>query len=193
MKPGAGPATPSRLARLRAALDRLLAGIVMAIVMALTALIVLGALFRYLGQALVWYDEVAAVGLVWLTYYGSALAAARGAHIGFPGLVNALPPALRVAATLFGEACTIFFFVLLARTGLEVFEVLEGDHLVSLPAVPQQLAQSAVPIGAALFILAELLRLPEVLREASGAGFVDHEIKEALGAEAVEPAGERRA
>lgn len=165
----------------RAAFERALEAVVMALVALLTLLIVLGALFRYAGQALVWYDEVASVGLVWLTYYGSALAAARGAHIGFPGLVNAMPPGLRVAATLLGELCILVFFALLAWTGMEVSAVLEGDHLVSLPWVPQQLVQSVIPIGAVLFIVAELLRLPEVLRDAWGAGFVDHEIKEALG------------
>lgn len=171
-------ATP--LQQARAAFERVLEVIVMALVALLTLLIVLGALFRYAGQGLVWYDEVASVGLVWLTYYGSALAAARGAHIGFPGLVNAMPPALRVAATLFGELCILVFFALLAWTGIEVFTVLEGDHLVSLPQVPQQLVQSVIPIGAVLFIVAELLRLPDALRDAWGSGFVDHEIKEAL-------------
>ncbi|MFD2030200.1 TRAP transporter small permease [Ancylobacter dichloromethanicus] len=56
---------------------------------ALTGIIVLGFVFRALGLSLVWYDEIASIGLCWLTYYGSALAALRGAHIGFPGIVNA--------------------------------------------------------------------------------------------------------
>ena len=52
--------------------------------------------------------------------------------------------------------------------------------MVSLPEVPTQLTQSAIPIGAVLFIIAEALRLPEILHDARTTGFVDLEIKEAL-------------
>ena len=35
--------------------------------------------------------------------------------------------------------------------------------------------QSVIPIGAVLFIIAELLSLPELLRQARGRGIVDHD------------------
>lgn len=171
------------LRTLREALQWLLEAIVVLLVVALTAIIVAGFVFRYLGHSLVWYDEMASIGLVWLTYYGAALAALKGAHIGFPGIVNAFPPGARVAVTLLAEACVFLFFIVLAWTGFDVLMVLQGDTMVSLPSVPLTVTQSAVPIGAVLFIIAEALRLPEVLREARESGFVDHEIKEALEAE----------
>jgi TRAP-type C4-dicarboxylate transport system permease small subunit len=124
---------------------------------------------------------VASIGLVWLTYYGAALGALKGAHIGFPGIVNAMPPGLRLPAALFAEACVFLFFGLLLYTGWEVLMILQGMTLVSLPSVPVQFTQSVIPIGAALFIIAEALRLPEVIADARGGGFVDHELKEALG------------
>jgi TRAP-type C4-dicarboxylate transport system permease small subunit len=170
----------SPFALLRTGLERALEAVTVALVVALTGLIIAGAVFRYLGASLVWYDEVASIGLVWLTYYGSALAALKGAHIGFPGIVNALPPTARLAATLFAEACVFAFFAVLAWTGWEVLMILEGDTLVSLPWVPLQFTQSVIPVGAVLFMLAEALRLPEVIRDAMGEGFVDHELKEAL-------------
>ncbi len=154
--------------------------IVIALVGALTALVICGAAFRYAGHALDWYDEVAEVGLVWLTYYGAALAALRGAHIGVPGLVNALPPRIRVVMTLIAEGFVFLFFGVLAFTGFEVLTVLSGDHLVSLPQIPLVLTQSVIPIGAVLFIIAETFRLPQVLRDAAGSGFADIELKEAL-------------
>ncbi len=76
------------LKSLRAGFERLLELIVVVLVVALTTLVVCGAAFRYVGHSLTWYDEVASIGLVWLTYYGSALAALKGSHIGVPGLVN---------------------------------------------------------------------------------------------------------
>ena len=48
----------------------------------------LGVVFRTLGASLVWYDEVASVLLAWLTFYGSALASVKRAHIGCPELVE---------------------------------------------------------------------------------------------------------
>jgi TRAP-type C4-dicarboxylate transport system permease small subunit len=166
--------------RLRAAFERLLEWVVVALVAALTLLVIAGAAFRYGGHALAWYDELAEVGLVWLTYYGAALAALRGAHIGVPGLVNALPPRWRVALTVLAEGFVFLFFGVLAITGFEVLSVLRGDHLVSLPEVPLMITQSVIPIGAMLFIVAEAFRLPQLLHDAATSGFTDIELKEAL-------------
>ena len=168
------------LSTIRAGFERLLEAIVLVLMASLTLLIVAGAAFRYFGDALSWYDEMASIGLVWLTYYGSALAALRGAHIGVPGLVNAMPPKLRIATTLFAEAMVFLFFGLLAVYGFKVLVILQGEHMVSLPSVPTQLTQSAIPVGAVLFMIAEVLRLPDILRAARTTGFVDLEVQEAL-------------
>jgi TRAP-type C4-dicarboxylate transport system permease small subunit len=148
---------------------------------ALTSIVIAGFVFRYLGFALAWYDETASIGLVWLTYYGSALAALKGAHIGVPALVNALPPPARVALTIFAEACVLLFFLVLAITGFQVLAVLRGDTMVTLTWVPLQVTQSVIPIGAVLFIIAELLRAPKLLSDARGSGFADTEMLEAMG------------
>ena len=168
------------LDRLRAGFERLLEAIVVILVTALTALVIAGFCFRYTGYSLSWYDEIASVGLVWLTYYGSALAALRGAHIGVPGFVNAMPPKARVVATLFAEAVFFIFFIMLAWTGFEVLVVLGNDNLVSLEWMPQRVTASAVPIGALLVVVAEALRIPKLLRDARGSGFIDTEAIEAM-------------
>lgn len=165
--------------------DRLLEVIAAALMGGLAVILVMGFVYRFLGMSLVWYDEVASIGLAWLTYYGSALAAHRGAHIGFPGIVNAFPPGLRLAATLLSEAIVIGFFLLLAIYGTQVVMILQGSTLVSLPNVSQAFTQSVIPIASVMFIIAELLRLPEVIEAARGHGFEDHELKEAL--EGVDP------
>jgi TRAP-type C4-dicarboxylate transport system permease small subunit len=120
--------------------------------------------------------------LAWLTYYGAALAALKRAHIGFPGLVNSLPPRWRVPMVWLGEACVVGFFALLAWFGLQVLVILGGDSMVSVPWVPTRFTQSVIPIGAALFIVAQLLSLPEVLRQARGTGIVDAEMQPVLAA-----------
>jgi TRAP-type C4-dicarboxylate transport system permease small subunit len=166
--------------RIRGVYDRVLEAIAALMIVAVTAIVVAGFTFRWAGLSLVWYDEVASISLAWLTYYAGALAALRGAHIGFAGFVNALPARLRVAATLLASLITIFFFVLLAYTGFVVMQVLQGITLVSLPEVSQQFTQSVIPITAVLFVFAELIRLPDLLRDAWRGPLPDREIVEAL-------------
>lgn len=163
------------MAFFRLAFDRTLTAFVIFLLTSLAVLILAGVLCRKLGIAMVWYDESASIMLAWLTYYGAALAALKRAHIGFPGLVNALAPRWRVMAVWFAELCVVGFFVLLTWFGVRILIILQGDTMVSLPDVPTQFTQSVIPIGGALFILAQLLSLPEVLRQARGDGIVDNE------------------
>lgn len=153
------------LVKLRSGFEWLLEVITMFLVVALTVVVLLGVSFRYTGNSLGWYDEVAAVMLAWVTYYGAALAALKRAHISVPGFVYSRPRAMRMALVILGEAITITFFVLLAYYGVFVISVLGGSTLVSVP-IPTAVTQSAIPIGATLFVIAELLNLPDILREA---------------------------
>lgn len=154
-------------ARLRSAFEVLLEAIVFVLMMALALTVVVAVIYRKAGESLVWYDEVAEIMLAWITYYGASLAALRGAHIGVPALVDALPRPARVAAAVIAEACVIVFFLLLAWAGWHVLEVLDNDYLISLPAVSSRVSQSVIVIGSLLYVIAELLRLPEVLRAAT--------------------------
>jgi TRAP-type C4-dicarboxylate transport system permease small subunit len=159
----------------RAAFDRALTAFVVFQLAALAVLILVGVVLRKLGVPFVWYDEGASIMLAWLTYYGAALAALKRAHIGFPGLVDALLPRWRVPAVWLGEVCVIGFFALLGWFGLKVLWILGGDTMVSLPWVPTRFTQSVIPVGAALFIVAQLLSLPETLRRARSAGVGGHD------------------
>jgi TRAP-type C4-dicarboxylate transport system permease small subunit len=160
--------------------ERLLEIIAVILMLAVTTVVTMGFVYRWLGASLVWYDEVASIMLCWLTYYAGALAALRGAHIGFSGFVNSLPANWRVMAVVFSSIATIFFFAVLAVMGVKVVAILGSDTLVSIPAVSQQLTQSVIPIASALFIVSELLRLPELITEARRGPLVDHELIEAL-------------
>lgn len=150
--------------RLRTGFERLLEAIVMVLLLALATIVVLGVLYRKLGASLVWYDEVASILLAWITYYGAALAALKGAHIGVSAVVDAMPAQLKRVAIVFAESCIIGFFLLLAWVGWSVIVILGDDYLVSLPGVSTRYVQSVIPIGALLFVIAELVRLPELLR-----------------------------
>jgi TRAP-type C4-dicarboxylate transport system permease small subunit len=135
---------------------------------ALAAEVTVGVIFRYSGHALVWYDEVATILLAWVTFYGSALAVLKHAHMGVPEIVRMLPAGQRVAAAVVAQLCTLAFFVLLAWVGYSVLEILAADRLVSLPEVSVAYAISVIPISAVLIVIGQLLVFPEVLREARG-------------------------
>lgn len=167
------------LAKFKAGYFKFLEVIVVANMVALALVVTVGFLSRLVGSPFSWYDEVASIGLAWLTYYGAALAASKGAHIGCPTVINYFSPRVRVPIALVAEAITISFFVLLAYTGTQVLLILEGSTLISLTSVSVQFTQSVIPIGAVLFIIAELLRLPDVIAAAQGDGFMDHELEEA--------------
>ena len=150
------PETPSAPSGRSELLGRVLEAAVIAITVALATLVIVGVASRKAGFSLVWYDEVAAILLAWLTYYGAALAALRRAHLGFPNLVRRAPLPTRRALVVFREIAIIGFFALTAWLGVGLMGAVGGTFLVSLPWLPAQFVYSAIPIGATLFIVAEL-------------------------------------
>jgi TRAP-type C4-dicarboxylate transport system permease small subunit len=155
------------VSKLRGAVERTFEVITVGLLVVLAVEVLAGIVYRSLGRPLVWYDEVASVLLAWLTYYGSALAALKRAHIGFPGFVRALPRGPRTAALILREIAVAGFFLLLAWEGARILGELGGETLVTVD-IPVRLTQSVIPIGAVLFIVAELFNLPGRIREAKG-------------------------
>lgn len=153
--------TPSAPSGRSAFLGRVLEIAVIVITAALATLVIVGVASRKAGFSLVWYDEVAAILLAWLTYYGAALAALRRAHLGFPNLVRRAPLPAQRALVVFREIAIIGFFALTAWLGVGLMDAVGGTFLVSLPWLPAQIVYSAIPIGATLFIVAELTAASE--------------------------------
>jgi TRAP-type C4-dicarboxylate transport system permease small subunit len=154
------------LEELRRRYERLLEWVVIALMGVLASEVILGVIFRTFGTSLVWYDEVASILLAWLTFYGSALGAAKRAHIGCPEVVAMLPAAARVGLRVLADLLFVGFFLVVGWSGYAVLGVLETDHLISLPDIPVSWVQSVVPISAAMIVLAELLSIPLALRRA---------------------------
>ena len=172
------------LDRIRLVIERILEAWLVFLIVAMTTIVVLAALWRKAGASFVWYDEVGSIMLAWITYYGAALAALKRGHIGFDGILLAMPYRWRLAAAVVGELVVFAFFIVLAWTGWQVLSVLQGMNLISLPWIPVMLTQSVIPIGAILFIICEALSLPEYwhrLREKISADEV--ELAEALEAQ----------
>ncbi len=162
----------SAMHRFRERYGLMLEWVVMTLVVALALEVTLGIVFRALGNSLVWYDEVASVMLAWLTFYGSALASVKRAHIGCPEVVDQMPPSIKRAVDIFGQLLVIAFFALLGWVGLTIMPALAGDSLVSLPWVPMNLVQSVIPVSSALILIAEVMFLIDLINARPKSGGV---------------------
>ena len=157
-----------RLDAIHRGYERALEWLVIALMAMLAVEVTAGVLFRSFGASLVWYDEVASILLAWLTFYGSALASAKRAHIGCPEVMAFLPHQAKFIFRVIAEVLTIGFFLLMGWVGYQVLGVLDSDNLVSLPSIRVSWVQSLVPISAVLIVAAELITLPKVLADALG-------------------------
>lgn len=157
--PAAGNGEARGARRIELTLRRFLENVVIGLMVALAVLVVVGVGFRKMGESLVWYDEVASQLLAWLTYYGAALAALHGAHIGVGTIVKHLRGGGRLLAEVLSETIVIAFLLVLTYAGVKVVGSLGGVSLTSLPWLPQSVVQSVIPIGGMLFMCAEVLRL----------------------------------
>ena len=164
------------ISRLRNWIERILEVWLIFLIVAMTSVVVFAVIWRKAGASLVWYDEIGSIMLAWITYYGAALAALKRGHIGFDGILLALPYRWRIAAAMVGEVVVFAFFALLAWTGWQVLQVLHGMNLISVPSIPILWTQSVIPIGAVLFIICEALSLPEYW----------HRLRERISADAAE-------
>lgn len=148
------------LKKFNSLLQTVLEWFVIFLMIGLTVVVIVAVLFRLFGNSLSWYDEIAAVQLSWITYYGAGLAALKRRHIGFDSVLLAIPMPMRMVGLVAAEIIVFGFFILMTWAGMTVLEVLEGDTLDALTWVPVQLTQSVIPIGGALFILCQALSLP---------------------------------
>jgi len=152
------------MATLNLVFKRLLEGISLGLLIALAIIVMVAVVYRTLGSSLVWYDEIASVLLAWLTYFGSALAALKRAHLGFTGILMSVAIKSRRIIFWFSECCTYVFVGICAYGGWYVLRIFGNETLVSLP-IPLSVTQAVVPIGFVLFALAQMASTREAYRE----------------------------
>lgn len=155
------------LSLLERALLRLIETIGLALLLALTFSVIYATTMRYVGASPRWYDELASVMLAWLTYFGATYAVFMRQHMGFSGLVTALPRRLAVALTLVSEILVLVFFGLVAWFGYKVLAVAAYDSLLSIRWLTLDIVQSVIPVTAVLMIIGTLLTMPRALRDAA--------------------------
>lgn len=157
------------LERFRDRYGRALEVVVAALVIGLALEVTVGVVFRALGRSLAWYDELASVMLAWLTFYGSALASVRRAHISCPEIVDQASPRVKRTLNIVAQVFVIAFFALLGWIGASILPIIASESLVSVPAVSMAVVQSVIPVSCALILVAEMLHLVALARPAGPA------------------------
>ena len=162
------PTSDNPMHRFRRRYGLALEWVVMTLMAVLAVEVTLGIVFRVSGYSLVWYDEVASALLAWLTFYGSALASVKRAHIGCPEVVDQFPRGLRQLTAILGQILVIAFFALLGWVGVSIMPFLVGESLVSLPWISMNFVQSVIPISSGLILIAEVMYLIDLLNPQGG-------------------------
>lgn len=119
--------------------------------------VILQVVLRYVfNQPLVWTDEAAAYLLVWVSFFGWAMASRKRIHIGIGVLVDRLPAATRRVLHLFWCVAAIGFALLMLVVGITITRANGDIRMISIDFAiwPVYLA---VPVTA-LFLVAYTLR-----------------------------------
>src|SRR5437764_11759269 len=160
------PVRRGALERFRQRYGAVLEIVVIVLVVALAVEVTLGVVFRAIGKSLSWYDEIASVMLAWLTFYGSALASVKRAHISCPEVVEQASPRVRRALGVVAQVLVIAFFALLGWVGASILPIIASETLVSVPAISMAAVQSVIPVSCVLIVIAEALHLFALMRPA---------------------------
>jgi tripartite ATP-independent transporter DctM subunit len=164
LAPAAGAAVHGAVARLEAALGRLVEVPAAALVVVDVVVLFAGVVARFgLHRPLVWSDELASMIFVWLAMFGAVVALRRGEHMRMTAIVARLSPASRA---LMEAVATCACLAFLAMVVAPAWEFASEEGAITTPAleVSNLWREAAMPAGIALMGVFALLRL---LRDAS--------------------------
>jgi TRAP-type C4-dicarboxylate transport system permease small subunit len=119
----------------------------------MSIIVMLQIIFRFvIFIPLPWSEELARYLMIWTGMVGSFVALREGRHIGVTMVVDRLPPRAATGVSIFVQATTILFLVILAQQGLALTFV-NLSQLSPAMRIPMFYPYLAVPVGAALMIV----------------------------------------
>ncbi len=149
--------SPSRLLaavdgwrRLSEALDRATKGVCVALVLFMTAEVLVHVFFRYaLFSPFKWGEELARLVMIWMGMLGIAIALREGEHMGLETLLDRFGPRARAALRLAAQVLVALFLLVLAYWGTVMAVRAWGSVLPALQ-ISWTWAMLAVPVTAVL-------------------------------------------
>ena len=119
----------------------------------MSVIVMLQIIFRFvIFIPLPWSEELARYLMIWTGMVGSFVALREGRHIGVTMVVDRLPPRAATWVSVFVQAATILFLVILAQQGLAL-TLVNLSQLSPAMRIPMFYPYLAVPVGAALMIV----------------------------------------
>lgn len=142
-----------------------------ALMVAMTVIVFLQVVFRYVLEApLGWSEEVARFLFVWVTFLGAANLVRLGQHVAVATFVEMFPKSIRIASKVTGHLivllCSVMFFV--GGVGITIKEWIQLS-----PALQIEMGwiYLVMPVAAALMIVWVIVDLvATVLEESRGDG-----------------------
>jgi TRAP-type C4-dicarboxylate transport system permease small subunit len=115
-----------------------------------------------LNASVSWGEELPAYLLATLTFLGAAYLTRTNEHIGFDGVIRAMPPAMQRIAFVFNLAMMSAFAAALAYFGGIATWSFWGRQLISID-LPMSLFRGAMPVGALIMLAICLIRLAGIV------------------------------
>ena len=156
------------LSRLSLWLNRTSEAVCCGVLLAMTVVVVLQVICRYLlGAALTWSEEFARFGLVWITFLGAGIALRRRAHVGVQGIVELFSPGVRKIVQVSTIFTIVGFLVIATFKGMELalFNMKQYSPAMGLP---MGLVYLAIPSGCLVSIIQLAEQLLDLLRPSPG-------------------------
>ena len=129
---------------------------------AMTVVVLLGVLFRYVLQSpLSWSEEVARYLMIWAASLAISIGIMRREHLGITFLISRIPPSAQKSVAVLVNLAVLWFLWVLTKFGYDM--ALEGQTQLSPVLAKYRVnmmwALSAIPVAGALAIIQIVLQI----------------------------------
>jgi len=114
-----------------------------------------------------WTEELARAVFIYLTFVGGALAIIRNAHLRIESFHDRLTPRTKIALDIVLALVGIVFLGVTLYYSIDLLGRLSHQPMTSVP-ISKAFMFAAVPIGCALMLIYELLRVRNYVRALAG-------------------------
>ena len=124
----------------------------MLVLILLVVLVALQVVFRFIGFAAPWTEEMARFSFVYLTFFGSVLALKEGSHIVIEVLLGRLPEQVRRVVGIIFNVVVAGFLVLVIWGSVITLKINKDVTAASLPWFKMTYAYISVLVGSVLML-----------------------------------------
>jgi TRAP-type C4-dicarboxylate transport system permease small subunit len=141
------------------ALLKVVDGLIMLLLAAMTAVIGIGVFYRYvLNNAIAWAEEFSRYCMIWFAMLGAGLALMRDEHVGVSAFINLLPEKLQRWIRQLGRSVVIVFLGITFIYSVKHLFSLQGQ-LSSALEMPMYVPYLSISAGMFLMLLVALRQL----------------------------------